>query len=172
MIPSSLNDLDAARVFWEMARLAKEPAIQRLSKQIKAAKERKPEWGRPIDEYIHDVVSPDYDSPVPPKSLIQSAIDSVQLPSKRKLSRPTYETFRVILGLFRDPANMPMLNDTKVLSACILLMREHVKDTQEPVSPFVSFDTLTGYSIMHRYFATNTDSGASKSWCSRSKSPC
>ncbi|KAG8740224.1 hypothetical protein FRC10_004597, partial [Ceratobasidium sp. 414] len=133
MIPSTLNDLDAAQVFWEMARLAKEPAIQKLSKEIKAAKERKPEWGRPIDEYIHDVVSPNYDSPVPPKGIIQNAIDSVQLPNKRNLSRPTCETFRVILGLFRDPANMPMLNETKVLSPCILLMREHVKDTQEPV---------------------------------------
>ncbi|KAG9097242.1 hypothetical protein FRC06_007767, partial [Ceratobasidium sp. 370] len=133
MIPSTLNDLGVAQIFWEMARLAKEPAIRQRTREIKAAKERKPEWGRPIDEYIHDVVSPDYDSPVPPKNVIQSAIDSVQLPNKRNLSRPTCETFRVILGLFRDPANMPMLNDTKVLSSCMLLMREHVKDTQEPV---------------------------------------
>ncbi|KAG9125614.1 hypothetical protein FRC07_006881 [Ceratobasidium sp. 392] len=132
MIPSTLNDLDTARMFWEMARLAKEPVIQQLSKDIKAAKQHKPEWGRPIDKYIHDVVSPDYDSPVPPKGLIQTAIDSVQLPDRRKLTRPSCDTFRVILGLFRDPANLPMLVNTKTLSSCILLLREHTKDTDEP----------------------------------------
>ncbi|KAG8740220.1 hypothetical protein FRC10_004593 [Ceratobasidium sp. 414] len=127
-----MNDYDAAQLFYRMARIARDPDFQDITRKIKDARGRKPEWGRPIREYIRDVISPDYGSPVLARSLVQNAIDSVQL-NKRGLPRPTCETFRAVLGLIRDPANLPMLSQTKVLSSCIHLLREHVKDTQEPV---------------------------------------
>ncbi|KAG8795862.1 hypothetical protein FRC12_008585 [Ceratobasidium sp. 428] len=131
---TTISDHDALRSFWGLARLAQNPIVRHRSRELKAAKvaQRKPEWGRPIDQYIADVVNPNYNTPAPTKSLVQTALDSVQ-PIKREILRPTCETFRIILGLLRDPINLPMLDGTTVLPSCIHLLREHLKDTEEPV---------------------------------------
>ncbi|KAG8795628.1 hypothetical protein FRC12_011974 [Ceratobasidium sp. 428] len=131
---TTISDHDALRSFWGLARLAQNPIVQQRSRELKAAKvaQRKPEWGRPIDQYIADLGNPNYNTPAPTKSLVQTALDSVQ-PIKRELLRPTCETFRIILGLLRDPVNLPMLDGTTVLPSCIHLLREHLKDTEEPV---------------------------------------
>jgi hypothetical protein len=130
-----MNDFDAAHLLYDVHRISKTPGYQRYAKELKASKRHKPEWGRPINEYICDVITPDFDSPAPARNFVQTAIDSVQL-NKRGLPRPTCETFRIILGLVRDAASLPMLNETKVLSSCTHLLREHLKDTKEPVSLF------------------------------------
>ncbi|KAG9118785.1 hypothetical protein FRC07_006527 [Ceratobasidium sp. 392] len=119
MAPTTLDDAIKARQYWKVARLRREPAIEQLNNAIRAAMPRKPEWGRPIVEYIHDL--PAYNAPAPSESLIRAALDTIQQSDEHSLSRPTY------------PANMLMLIGTKVLSSCTLLLREHIQDTQEPV---------------------------------------
>ncbi|KAG8718132.1 hypothetical protein FRC09_013110 [Ceratobasidium sp. 395] len=133
MIRSALKDAIAARSLWEISRLSRDPDIQQLTKALKAAEPRKPEWGRPIDEYIHDTISLDDDALAPNTGYFQLAIDTLQILDENSSLRPTCNTFTTILRLFQSPENMPMLIRTRVLSSCVFLLREHIKDTQKPV---------------------------------------
>ncbi|KAG8767855.1 hypothetical protein FRC12_005995 [Ceratobasidium sp. 428] len=100
MIRSALKDAIAARSLWEISRLSRDPDIQQLTKALKAAEPRKPEWGRPIDECIHDTISLDDDALAPDKGHFQLAIDTLQMLDQNSFSRPTCDTFTTILRLF------------------------------------------------------------------------
>ncbi|KAF8598098.1 hypothetical protein BDV93DRAFT_610042, partial [Ceratobasidium sp. AG-I] len=130
-----MNDLDALNLLHLLTSVSKNPVFQDHLKKVKSSKKRKPEWGKPIEELIPAENPPtliDFDAGPPISDHVLAAIHLIQS-NNPALPAPTCESFRIILRLLLDPGRLSMLNQTTLLSSCMLLLREHLKDTGEPM---------------------------------------
>ncbi|KAF8598083.1 hypothetical protein BDV93DRAFT_512799 [Ceratobasidium sp. AG-I] len=103
--------------------------------QLSKIKQRKSEWGRPIEKLIPNTNAAtliDFDGEPPSDNNVRAAIHLIQS-TNLALPAPTCESFRTILRLMLDPGRLNLLNETTLLPSCIRLLREHVRDTNEPV---------------------------------------
>ncbi|KAG9125612.1 hypothetical protein FRC07_006879 [Ceratobasidium sp. 392] len=60
LLPSTSTDLNAARLFFGVSRMSEVPGFYRTFSQAEKVAKWKSEWGRPIDEYIHDMFCYEY----------------------------------------------------------------------------------------------------------------
>lgn len=132
-----MENLDPLSRAYLLNSMSKTPEFQDYLREARLSKikQRKPEWGQPIEKLIPNTNPPtliDFGAKPPSSDNIRAVIHLIQS-TNPALSVPTCEGFRIILRLMLDPGRLHLLNETTLLSSCIRLLRERVKDTAEPV---------------------------------------
>lgn len=132
-----MENLDTLSLLHLINSVAETPGFQKHLRETELlkTKQRKPEWGRPIEILMPNSNPPpliDFDGEPPSDANVQAAIHLIQS-TNPALPVPTCESFRIILRLMLDPGRLNLVNETTLLPSCVRLLREHVKDTEGPV---------------------------------------
>ncbi|KAF8598085.1 hypothetical protein BDV93DRAFT_610034, partial [Ceratobasidium sp. AG-I] len=132
-----MESLDTLSLLHLINSVSETPGFQKHLREteISKIKQRKAEWGRPIEVLIPNTNPPtliDFDGEPPSDDNVQAAIHLIQS-TNPALPIPTCESFRIILRLMLDPGRLNLVNETTLLPSCIRLLRDHIKDTEEPM---------------------------------------
>ena len=132
-----MDNLDALSLLHLINSVSETPGFQKHLRETELSKikRRKAEWGRPIEVLIPSTDPPtliDFEGEPPSDDNVRAAIHLIQS-TNPALPVPTCESFRIILRLMLDPERLNLVNETTLLPSCIRLLRDHVKDTEEPV---------------------------------------